>query len=104
MTRSTKWFWIGAGEGALLAPVVGGPPTLGVIVWCALTGCGASQTETRYAAEVAHCLDNERAIVAREGTTADEDEADLDAERARCDATLADLLDAERAEVTDEAE
>lgn len=76
---------------------------LAVIAYLAM-GCGASQTETRYAAEVAHCLDNERSIVAREGTSADEDEADLDAERARCDATLAELLDAERAEVTDEAE
>lgn len=60
----------------LLALVVGCGPTLG-------------QTRARYEAEVTHCIDSEQAIVARTGTTADQDAADLAAERARCDAALA---------------
>ncbi len=52
--------------------------------------CGASeQLRVAYAAEVALCVANERAIVDREGTTREQDLADLAAERARCDAALA---------------
>lgn len=51
--------------------------------------CGASeQLRVAYAAEVARCIANERAIVDREGTTREQDLADLAAERARCDAAL----------------
>jgi hypothetical protein len=51
--------------------------------------CGASeQLRVAYAAEVALCIANERAIVDREGTTREQDLADLAAERARCDAAL----------------
>jgi Tfp pilus assembly protein PilV len=42
-----------------------------------------------YTAEVALCIANERAIVDREGTSREQDAADLAAERARCDAALA---------------
>lgn len=53
-------------------------------------GCGTASLETRtaYSIEAAHCVANERAIVDREGTTREQDEADLAAERARCDAAL----------------
>jgi len=53
-------------------------------------GCGASaELRARYATEVARCTANERAIVDRPGTSFDEDQRDLLAERARCDAALA---------------
>ena len=55
-----------------------------------LTGCGASaELRARYATEVARCTANERAIVDRQGTTYEQDRADLEVERARCDAALA---------------
>lgn len=55
-----------------------------------LTGCGASaELRARYATEVARCTANERAIVDRVGTSFEEDQRDLLAERARCDAALA---------------
>lgn len=65
-------------------------PTLLVLLALLVGSCGptAAQVRTRYAAEVETCLENERAIVAREGTTLDEDRAALVAERARCDAAL----------------
>ena len=51
--------------------------------------CGASeQVRAAYSIEVARCVANERAIVDREGTTREQDEADLAAERVRCDAAL----------------
>jgi hypothetical protein len=51
--------------------------------------CSASPiTRQRYAEEMARCISNERAIVDREGSTREQDEADLAAERARCDAAL----------------
>lgn len=60
---------------------------LGVVMLAA--SCGASeQIRASYAAEVALCIANERAIVDREGTSREEDEAALVAERARCDAAL----------------
>ena len=53
-------------------------------------GCGASaELRARYATEVARCTANERAIVDRQGTTLEQDRADLEVERARCDAALA---------------
>lgn len=53
-------------------------------------GCGASaELRARYATEVARCMSNERAIVDRQGTTLEQDRADLEVERARCDAALA---------------
>ncbi len=60
-----------------------------VASFCA--GCGPSlqQTRTAYQAEVQRCLDNEHAIVVREGTTATQDTDDMATERARCDAALA---------------
>lgn len=53
-------------------------------------GCGASaELRARYATEVSRCTANERAIVDRQGTTLEQDRADLEVERARCDAALA---------------
>jgi hypothetical protein len=56
-----------------------------------LSACGGAsvQTETAYAAEATRCIANERAIIDRQGTTLEQDRADLTAERARCDAALA---------------
>lgn len=52
-------------------------------------GCGASAaTQGAYALEQARCLANERQIVDQQGTTLAEDQAALAAERARCDAAL----------------
>jgi hypothetical protein len=64
------------------------------IVFCAAlsmgASCGASEAiRVAYATEVALCIANERAIVDREGTSREQDLADLDAERARCNAALA---------------
>lgn len=54
-----------------------------------LGGCGASaELRVAYATETARCTQNERAIVDRSGTTAEQDRADLDSERVRCDAAL----------------
>ena len=67
-----------------------------VIVATALLayGCGGASAETRrsYAAIVAECEANEMVIVARPGTTAASDAADLAAERVRCDAALAEAV------------
>lgn len=54
-------------------------------------GCGPQlqQVRAQYEGEVHRCLDNEQAIVARTGSSMDQDAADLVAERARCDAALA---------------
>jgi hypothetical protein len=54
------------------------------------SGCGGASDALRaaYATEAARCVMNERAIVDRQGTTEEQDRADLDAERARCDAAL----------------
>ena len=52
-------------------------------------GCGATgELRTAYAVEQARCLANERAIIAREGTTREQDELDYSTEQARCDAEL----------------
>ena len=55
-----------------------------------IAGCGGATgaTRTAYGTEVAHCIANEQALVARRGTTLAQDQADLRAERARCDAAL----------------
>ena len=59
-------------------------------MFLALPACGGATGEVRtaYAVEQARCLANERAIIAREGTTREQDEADYAAEQARCDAEL----------------
>jgi hypothetical protein len=61
-------------------------------------GCdGASlQLRTAYATEVARCIANERSIVDRVGTSAEQDQTDLEAERTRCDAALATIEEAHR--------
>jgi hypothetical protein len=58
-----------------------------------VSGCGATsaQVQARYAAEVAQCAFNERAIVSRP-TTPEEDARDLAIERARCDARLREIV------------
>jgi hypothetical protein len=54
-----------------------------------VSGCGASAAvRARYSVEVAQCIANERAIIDRHGTSAEQDRADLELERARCDAAL----------------
>lgn len=57
--------------------------------WISACGGATAEVRTAYSVEVARCVANERAIVDRQGTTADQDRADLAAERARCDAALA---------------
>lgn len=68
------------------------PAALLALVFAAgvsLPACGASDAmRAAYAEEVARCTLNERAIVAREGTTEEEDMQALELERARCDAEL----------------
>lgn len=61
--------------------------TIGLI---ALSACGGASAEVRtaYSVEVARCIADERAIVDREGTTREQDSADLTAARARCDEAL----------------
>lgn len=56
---------------------------LGAILGC---GPGASEVRVRYGTELARCAANERAIVDRPNTTAEEDLEALELERARCDA------------------
>lgn len=67
--------------------------TMSVILHLAILdcSCGAATPAQRegYAAEVARCAANERAIVERPGTSEAEDAEALDTERARCDAALA---------------
>jgi hypothetical protein len=54
-----------------------------------LVGCGGSTaTRSAYTIEAANCVEHERAIVDRTGTTLAQDQADLTAERERCDAAL----------------
>ena len=54
------------------------------------TSCGASAaTRSAYTIEAANCVEHEQVIVHRTGTTLAQDQADLHAERARCDAALA---------------
>lgn len=70
------------------------PSVLLVIVAGALaaSGCGAQLTDSQHAAlaiETQRCLVNEREIVDRPGTSEEQDRADLAAERARCDAARA---------------
>jgi len=60
-----------------------------------LVGCGAqlsSTQRTTLATETQRCLLNERAIVDRTGTSAEQDASDLAAERARCDAARAAIV------------
>lgn len=66
---------------------------LAIGAWLALDGCGGASAETRarYSLEAARCVANERSIVDREGTTEAQDRADMTAERARCDAALAEI-------------
>jgi hypothetical protein len=68
------------------------PPALLALVFAfgmTLPACGASDAmRAAYAEEVARCTLNERAIVAREGTTEEQDAQALELERARCDAAL----------------
>jgi len=53
-------------------------------------GCGASaELRASYATTVTECIAHERAIVDRQGSTLEQDNADLAVERARCDAALA---------------
>jgi hypothetical protein len=50
-------------------------------------GCGAATSDAQrsaYVSETLRCQQNERAIADRTGTTLEEDEAALAAERARC--------------------
>lgn len=59
------------------------------LVAACCSGCGASAaTQGAYALEQARCLANERQIVDQQGTTLEQDQAALAAERARCDAAL----------------
>lgn len=63
-------------------------------IMCVLfLACGGLSSEQRiaYSAEVARCIQNERAIIDRQGTTLEEDERDLAVERARCDDALASI-------------
>jgi hypothetical protein len=63
-----------------------------LVLGAALTvgACGPSgQLRIAYSTEVARCTANERAIVDRAGTTMEQDQTDLAAERERCDAALA---------------
>lgn len=69
------------------------PPTAVLLVAFALpllSSCGGAQLSaeqrTALAVETQLCVSNERAIVDRQGTTEEQDRADLAAERARCDA------------------
>lgn len=78
---------------ALYRRARGLPPVLALLMalGSASIGCGPSvtpETRTLYAIEQARCVENEEAIVARQGTTEAQDQADLAAERARCDAAL----------------
>jgi hypothetical protein len=55
-----------------------------------MAGCGASaEVRSAYSIETMRCIANERAIVDRQGTTEEQDRADLEIERSRCDAALA---------------
>lgn len=99
--------WLSSGDAMSFAIAVGTlagviysrarrlPPTILVLALLGVTlsGCGHMSDAARvaYATEQAHCIANQRAIVERTGTTAEQDEADFDAEVARCDAALAEI-------------
>lgn len=91
MPRERMWaaFWRGFERGYLMTG-----SAIAVLAACALVasccaGCGASAaTRSAYALEQARCIANEREIIARRGTTEEEDTAAMAAERARCDAAL----------------
>lgn len=64
------------------------PLALGLGTALALSSCGPALTteqRTALAIETQFCISNERAIVDRVGSTREDDERDLAAERARCD-------------------
>lgn len=64
------------------------PLALGLGTALALSSCGPALTteqRTALAIETQLCISNERAIVDRVGSTREDDERDLAAERARCD-------------------
>lgn len=68
---------------------------IGIFIGCMSCGPSVStQTRVDYALEVAHCDEEERAIIARQGTTREEDTAAMAAERVRCDEARAALLHA----------
>lgn len=59
-----------------------------------LAGCGgpaSTATSATYATTVADCVRRERAIIDRQGTTEEQDRADLARERALCDQRLHDV-------------
>ncbi len=70
-----------------------------LLSWCAIgvfvgtvatctSSCGpavSTQTRVDYASEVMRCDELERDIIAREGTTFEEDREAIDLERVRCD-------------------
>lgn len=73
------------------------PPALVLLValGVAASGCGAQLTaeqRTAYAIRTQLCLAQERAIVDRQGTTEEQDAADLAASRAQCDADRAAIV------------
>lgn len=59
----------------------------------AIVACSGATAHTRsaYAVEVTRCIEAERRIVDRPGTTEAQDRADLRAERERCDSRLREL-------------
>lgn len=61
------------------------------VIACLLASCSGATAHTRsaYALEVTRCIEAERRIVDRQGTTLEQDRAALRAERERCDAALA---------------
>lgn len=80
------------------ASIIGSWCAIGLILGTAAT-CGScspsvsTQTRVNYAMEAARCDENERAIIAREDTTLEEDTAAMAAERIRCDEARAAILD-----------
>jgi hypothetical protein len=89
-----------------LARIPGGASTttpqkiVALLVLClgasVVSACGAQLTDSQRAAlaiETQRCIVNERAIVDRAGSTEAQDRADLSAERMRCDATRAAIVD-----------
>lgn len=88
----TVYYWLrlkGASHvHALLGSALAVLATVALVAACC-QGCGASAaTQGAYALEQARCIANEREIVDRAGTTLEQDQAALAAERARCDAAL----------------
>lgn len=64
-----------------------------VLLAYVVAACGSASPAVKgaYSLEAARCIANEREIVERSGTTEEQDRADLAAERARCDAELAQI-------------